>query len=548
MKKRIERDTLGAVEVDATKFWGAQTQRSLENFPIGTETTPEELIQAFVMLKRSAAIANHQLNNLSEEKKDAIIFACDRVLSEDLAEHFPLVVWQTGSGTQTNMNVNEVLAYIGNEFLTDNKQTVQLHPNDDLNHSQSSNDTFPTAMHVAAVLAIENNLLPALREMDDTLKEKAETYQDLVKIGRTHLQDATPITFGQEISGWQQMIETTQAMIKEDLVYLRQLAIGGTAVGTGLNADEDFGELVRSELDDTLKEKAETYQDLVKIGRTHLQDATPITFGQEISGWQQMIETTQAMIKEDLVYLRQLAIGGTAVGTGLNADEDFGELVADALSELTSRDFSSIPNKFYALTSHDQLVRAHGSLKALAADLMKIANDIRWLASGPRAGIGEIDIPTNEPGSSIMPGKVNPTQAEALTMVTVQVMANDTAVGFGASQGNFELNVYKPVIIYNFLQSVRLLADGIRSFNDRCLVGMKPNEEVIAEDLESSLMLVTALNPHIGYDNAAKIAKKAYLEDKTLKQASVELGLLSENEFDRLVDPEKMIGPDLEED
>jgi len=465
MKKRIERDTLGTVEVDATKFWGAQTQRSLENFPIGTETMPEELIQAFVMLKRSAAIANHQLNNLSEEKKDAIIFACDRVLSEDLAEHFPLVVWQTGSGTQTNMNVNEVLAYIGNEFLTDNKQTVQLHPNDDLNHSQSSNDTFPTAMHVAAVLAIENNLLPALREMDDTLKEKAETYQDLVKIGRTHLQDATPITFGQEISGWQQMIETTQAMIKEDLVYLRQLAIGGTAVGTGLNADEDFG-----------------------------------------------------------------------------------ELVADALSELTSRDFSSIPNKFYALTSHDQLVRAHGSLKALAADLMKIANDIRWLASGPRAGIGEIDIPTNEPGSSIMPGKVNPTQAEALTMVTVQVMANDTAVGFGASQGNFELNVYKPVIIYNFLQSVRLLADGIRSFNDRCLVGMKPNEEVIAEDLESSLMLVTALNPHIGYDNAAKIAKKAYLEDKTLKQASVELGLLSENEFDRLVDPEKMIGPDLEED
>src|SRR5690625_1714575 len=311
MKKRIERDTLGAVEVDATKFWGAQTQRSLENFPIGTETMPEELIQAFVMLKRSAAIANHQLNNLSEEKKDAIIFACDRVLSEDLAEHFPLVVWQTGSGTQTNMNVNEVLAYIGNEFLTDNKQTVQLHPNDDLNHSQSSNDTFPTGMHVAAVLAIENNLLPALREMDDTLKEKAETYQDLVKIGRTHLQDATPITVGQEISGSQQMIETTQAMIKEDLVYLRQLAIGGTAVGTGLNADADFG-----------------------------------------------------------------------------------ELVADALSELTGRDFSSIPNKFYALTSHDQLVRAHGSLKALAADLMKIANDIRWLASGPRAGIGGIDIPT----------------------------------------------------------------------------------------------------------------------------------------------------------
>lgn len=462
MKTRTEWDTLGSIEVDQSKYWGAQTQRSLENFPIGNEIMPDQLIQAFVMLKRSAAIANFKLKKLDQIKQEAIIHACNRVLNEDLTEHFPLVVWQTGSGTQTNMNVNEVLAYIGNEFLVEHNHEVRLHPNDDLNHSQSSNDTFPTAMHIAAVLAIETDLLPALAEINLTLKTQIKKYRDLIKVGRTHLQDATPLTFGQEISGWQQMIETIQRMLKEDLVYLRELAIGGTAVGTGLNADPKFG-----------------------------------------------------------------------------------ELVSEALNELTNNQFQSAPNKFYALTSHDQIVRAHGSLKALAADLMKIANDVRWLASGPRAGIGEIEIPINEPGSSIMPGKINPTQAEALTMVTVQVMGNDTTIGIAASQGNFELNVYKPVIIYNFLQSVDLLADGIRSFNERCLVGMKPNEAKMADDLDSSLMLVTALNPHIGYDNATKIAKKAFAENKTLKQACLELGLLTEAEFDELIDPKKMIGENL---
>ena len=458
MKTRTEYDTLGAIEVEQSKFWGAQTQRSLENFPIGTEKMPDQLIRAFVILKRSTAIANYQLKNLTKIKRDAIVSACDHVLEHDLMEHFPLVVWQTGSGTQTNMNVNEVLAYIGNQFLTDNNHDERLHPNDDLNHSQSSNDTFPTAMHIASVLAIETELLPALTEINQTLTE--------------------------------QMLE---------------------------------------------------HRDLIKIGRTHLQDATPITFGQEISGWQHMIEKIEKMLVEDLNYLRELAIGGTAVGTGLNADSKFSELVVHEISQLTNTSFRSAENKFHALTSHDQLVRMHGTLKALAADVMKIANDIRWLASGPRAGIGEIDLPTNEPGSSIMPGKVNPTQAEALTMVAVQVMGNDTTIGFAASQGNFELNVFKPVIILNFLQSVQLLADGIRSFNQRCLIGMKPNKEVMAEDLNASLMLVTALNPHIGYDRASQIAKKAYQENKTLKEACLELGFLTEREFDQLIDPSKMV-------
>lgn len=458
MKTRTEYDTLGAIEVEKTKFWGAQTQRSIENFPIGTEKMPDQLIRAFVILKKSTAIANYQLKKLTKVKKDAIVSACDHVLEHDLMEHFPLVVWQTGSGTQTNMNVNEVLAYIGNQFLADNNHDERLHPNDDINQSQSSNDTFPTAMHIASVLAIETELLPALAEINQTLTE--------------------------------QMLE---------------------------------------------------HRDLIKIGRTHLQDATPITFGQEISGWQHMIEKIEKMLVEDLDYLRELAIGGTAVGTGLNADPKFSELVVNVVSQLTNTPFLSAENKFHALTSHDQLVRAHGTLKALAADLMKIANDIRWLASGPRAGIGEIDLPTNEPGSSIMPGKVNPTQAEALTMVAVQVMGNDTTIGFSASQGNFELNVFKPVIILNFLQSVQLLADGIRSFNQRCLIGMKPNKEVMAEDLNASLMLVTALNPHIGYDRASQIAKKAYQENKTLKEACLELGFLTAKEFDQLIDPSKMV-------
>ena len=458
MKTRTEYDTLGAIEVEQSKFWGAQTQRSLENFPIGTEKMPDQLIRAFVILKRSTAIANYQLKNLTKIKRDAIVSACDHVLEHDLMEHFPLVVWQTGSGTQTNMNVNEVLAYIGNQFLADNNHDERLHPNDDINQSQSSNDTFPTAMHIASVLAIETELLPALAEINQTLTE--------------------------------QMLE---------------------------------------------------HRDLIKIGRTHLQDATPITFGQEISGWQHMIEKIEKMLVEDLDYLRELAIGGTAVGTGLNAEPKFSELVVNVVSQLTNTPFRSAENKFHALTSHDQLVRTHGTLKALAADLMKIANDIRWLASGPRAGIGEIDLPTNEPGSSIMPGKVNPTQAEALTMVAVQVMGNDTTIGFAASQGNFELNVYKPVIILNVLQSIQLLTDGIRSFNQRCLIGMKPNKEVMAEDLNASLMLVTALNPHIGYDRASQIAKKAYQENKTLKEACLELGFLTEREFDQLIDPSKMV-------
>ncbi len=460
MRTRVEHDTLGEVHVDQTKFWGAQTQRSLENFPIGQEMIPERLIYAFVMLKRSAAIVNGRLGRLTEEKVEAIKQACDYVLNqkEQVIEHFPLVVWQTGSGTQTNMNINEVLAYIGNSILKEKNASETLHPNDDLNRSQSSNDTFPTAMHVASVLALEEELLPAMSNMEATLAELSQQYQDLIKIGRTHLQDATPLTFGQEVSGWQHMLEKMKQMILEDLTYLRELAIGGTAVGTGLNADPSFG-----------------YE------------------------------------------------------------------VAVELSNLTETTFCSAANKFHALTSHDQLVRAHGTLKALAADLMKIANDIRWLASGPRAGIGEIELPANEPGSSIMPGKVNPTQAEALTMVTVQVMGNDTTIGIAASQGQFQLNVFKPVIAYNFLQSVRLLSDAMRSFTDRCLIGLKANEEKMTDYLNASLMLVTALTPHLGYEQTAKIVKKAYHEGTTLKQAAIALGMLTASEFDQLVDPKRMI-------
>lgn len=455
MEFRVERDTLGEIKVDATKYWGAQTQRSIENFPIGKETMPTEIIQAFVLLKRSAAIANGSLGILEEKKVRAIVAACDQVLTGRLIEHFPLVVWQTGSGTQTNMNVNEVLAHLANK----QNSGLAVHPNDDVNKSQSSNDTYPTAMHVAAVKMIEDRLLPVLRETEQILAGQVEKYQDLIKIGRTHLQDATPLTLGQEISGWHHMF--------------------------------------------------------VKIIK---------------------------MLTEDITYLRELAIGGTAVGTGINADPTFGDKVAADLSSWTGTRFTSAENKFHALTSHDQLVHTHGTLKALAADVMKMANDVRWLASGPRAGFGELDIPANEPGSSIMPGKVNPTQAEAVTMVATQVMGNDATIGFAASQGNFQLNVFKPVIAYNFIQSVTLLADSIESFTVRCLKGLQPNKEKIANYLADSLMLVTALNPHIGYEKAAIIAKKAHQDGISLKEASVRLEILTAEEFDQLVDPKKMIG------
>jgi fumarate hydratase, class II len=460
MEFRKERDTLGEVLVPSDKYWGAQTQRSKENFPIGNEKMPLEIIEAFAILKKSAAKANEELGLLSKEKADAIVYAADQILEGNLNDHFPLVVWQTGSGTQSNMNVNEVIAHVGNEWLEKNGSEVRLHPNDDVNKSQSSNDTFPTAMHIAAYLKLEDHVLPALRKLKATFEEKAKAYNDIVKIGRTHLQDATPLTLGQEISGWHRMLEKSEAMI---------------------------------------------------IG--------------------------------SLEYVRELALGGTAVGTGLNAHPDFAVKVAEYISSYTNKSFITAPNKFHALTSHDELVYAHGALKALAADLMKIANDVRWLASGPRCGIGEITIPANEPGSSIMPGKVNPTQSESVTMVAVQVMGNDAAIGFAASQGNFELNVFKPVIAYNFLQSSQLLADVMVSFNDRCAVGIEPNKEKIEEYLNDSLMLVTALNPHIGYENAAKIAKNAYAKNTSLKESAVELGILTAEEFEKLVDPKQMTHP-----
>lgn len=462
MEYRIERDTLGEMKVPADKLWGAQTQRSYENFPIGTEKMPMDVIRAFAMLKKGAALANRRLNNLEPEKAEAIAQAADEILDGKWDAHFPLVVWQTGSGTQSNMNVNEVIAARANQILEAKGSELHVHPNDDVNRSQSSNDTFPTALHVAAVIAVEDQLLPSV----DKLKQ----------------------TFAKQV--------------------------------------EDF-------------------QDIIKTGRTHLQDATPLTLGQEISGWHRMLEKDENMIKESVQYMKELAIGGTAVGTGLNAHPKFGDYVAEELSRMTGKGFTSAKNKFHALTSHDEIVHAHGALKALAADMMKIANDVRWLASGPRCGIGEITIPANEPGSSIMPGKVNPTQSEAVTMVAVQVMGNDAAIGFAASQGNFELNVFKPVIIYNFLQSTRLLADSIVSFNDRAAVGIEPNRDVIDHYLNQSLMLVTALNPHIGYENAAKIAKLAFAENITLKEAAVKTGLLTAEEFDRLVRPENMIQPNV---
>lgn len=454
MEYRIERDSMGEMQVPADRYWAAQTQRSYQNFKIGGEIMPREITHAFGILKKAAAIANFNLGKLEEEKKNVIMQACDEVIAGKLNDHFPLVVWQTGSGTQSNMNANEVIANRGNEIYG----TKLLHPNDHINMSQSSNDTFPTAMHIAAVIGIEDRLFPAMDAFIETLKR------------------------------------------------------------------------IESENDD-----------VVKSGRTHLQDATPIKFSQEVSGWRNMIEKTKGMLEAALPGLKELALGGTAVGTGLNAPKTFGPEVAKVVSELTGKHFVSAENKFHALTSKDELVFAHGALKALAADLMKIANDVRWLASGPRCGLGEIHIPENEPGSSIMPGKVNPTQCESMTMVAVQVIANDVAVGMAASQGNFELNVFMPVCIYNFLQSVRLLADGIRSFNDNCVSGITANRDKMKHNLYNSLMLVTALNPYIGYDNAAKTAKKAYKENISLKEACVQLGFLTAEKFDEVFKPEQMV-------
>ena len=458
MDYRIEHDSMGEVKVPSNKYWGAQTQRSCENFPIGVgiETMPREITHAFGILKKAAAMANHSLRpeKMTDEKLTAITQACDEVISGSLDDHFPLVVWQTGSGTQSNMNANEVIANRGNEIAG----KKLLHPNDDINMSQSSNDTFPTAMHIAAVAAIEDNIFPAL--------------------------DLLIATF--------------------------------------------------------LRLEAEN-EGIVKSGRTHLQDATPISFSQEISGWRSSLQKDRKLLELSLPELKKLALGGTAVGTGLNAPKGFDTAVAEAVSQLTGKEFKTESNKFHALTSKDELVFSHGGLKALACDLMKIANDIRWLASGPRDGLGEIFIPENEPGSSIMPGKVNPTQCEAVTMVAVQVMGNDTAVGIAASQGNFELNVFMPVCIYNFLQSARLLSEAMVSFNSNCVTGIRANREKMEHNLHNSLMLVTALNPYIGYENAAKTAKKAYAENISLKEACVSLGFLTAERFDEVFHPEQMI-------
>ena len=458
MEFRVERDTMGEVKVPYDKYWGAQTERSRNNFKIGNEKMPIEVIHAFAYVKQAAAKVNYKLGDLSEAKRDAVVKICDEILEGALDEHFPLVVWQTGSGTQSNMNVNEVVANKGNEWLKDNGYNEMLHPNDDVNKAQSSNDTFPTAMHIAAYMEVANKLIPAIKGLRDTFKAKQAEFWDVVKIGRTHLQDATPITLGQEISGWRAMLDKSLAMIEESSQKLLNLALGGTAVGTGINTKPEF----------------------------------PVKAAEQIA--------------------------------------------AD-----TGHPFQTSDNKFHALTSHDEIVYVHGALKALAADLMKIANDVRWLASGPRSGIGEISIPENEPGSSIMPGKVNPTQCEAITMIATQIVGNDATIGFAASQGNFELNVFKPVIAYNFLQSVKLLTEGILSFNQNCAVGIKSNEEKIQQNVERSLMLVTALNPHIGYEKAAKIAKLAFKEQSTLKEAALKLGFLTEEEFDAWVVPANMV-------
>ena len=458
MEYRTEHDSMGEVKVPADRLWAAQTQRSHENFKIGVdiETMPREITHAFGILKKAAALANAELKpeKMTAEKLEAISKACDEVISGELNSHFPLVVWQTGSGTQSNMNANEVIANRANQIAGQKL----VHPNDDINMSQSSNDTFPTAMHISAVIAIEDKLLPAIELLISTFKK--------------------------------------------------------------LEADNEG---------------------IVKSGRTHLQDATPIKFSQEISGWRSSLERDVELLKIALRPLYELALGGTAVGTGLNAPKGFSELVADKVAHLTGKPFKTAVNKFHALTSKDEIVFAHGAIKATACDMMKIANDVRWLASGPRDGLGEIHIPENEPGSSIMPGKVNPTQCEAVTMVAVQVMGNDVAVSTAASQGNFELNVFMPVTAYNFLQSARLLAESIVSFNNNCAVGITANKEKMHHNLHNSLMLVTALNPYIGYENAAKTAKKAYKDNISLREACVQLGFLTEEKFDEVFHPEQMV-------
>ena len=466
MDYRIEHDSMGEVMVPAEKYWGAQTQRSHENFPIGVgiETMPREITYAFGILKQAAARANHALKpeKMTEAKCGVITKAAAEVADGALNEHFPLVVWQTGSGTQSNMNANEVIANRANELAGERL----CHPNDDVNMSQSSNDTFPTALHIAAVLSLEDRLLPAAEELVETFKELEAMHEGVVKSGRTHLQDAVPIAFSQEISGWRASLERDCEMIRLSLKPLYELALGGTAVGTGLNAPEGFAEKAAAEI----------------------------------------------------------------------ASKAAAEIAA-----LTGRPFVTAANKLHALSSRDELVFAHGAVKALAADMMKIANDVRWLASGPRCGLGEITIPANEPGSSIMPGKVNPTQCEQVTMVAVQVMGNDTAVGFAASQGNFELNVFLPVIAYNFLQSTRLLSESIRAFNANCAVGIRADREKMRHNLYNSLMLVTALNPYIGYENAAKTAKLAFKENISLKEACIKLGFLTPEHFDEVFHPEQMI-------
>ena len=461
MAKRIETDSMGEIEVPASRYYGAQTARSLIHFDIGWETMPREIIRGMGILKKAAACVNTELGLLSSDIKDLIVKAAEEVIDGKLDDHFPLRVWQTGSGTQSNMNTNEVIANRGIEIAGGQLGSKKpVHPNDHVNMGQSSNDTFPTAMHIAAVERIHDHLLPELTKLHDAMKKKRDKFKDIIKIGRTHLMDATPLTLEQEFSG-----------------YVQQLENG--------------------------------------------------------------IERVNGCLPR----LSQIALGGTAVGTGLNSHRDFSVKVADKIAELTGRTFVTAPNKFESLAAHDAVVEASGALKTLACSLMKIANDIRWLGSGPRCGIGELVLPANEPGSSIMPGKVNPTQSEAMTMVAAQVIGNDTTIAVGGSSGNFELNVFKPVMIYNLLQSIRLLADACRSFNEHCVAGIEPDKAQVEAHLRNSLMLVTALNPHIGYDNAAKVAKKAYQENTTLKEAAVALNLLTEEEFDEKVRPEKMTGP-----
>ncbi|GMA97494.1 class II fumarate hydratase [Pelosinus sp. IPA-1] len=460
MEYRIEKDSMGEIKVPADKLWGAQTQRSFENFRIGIEKMPYELVGVFAILKKAAALVNEKLGVLDTKRSQAIVKACDEVLAGKLDGNFPLAVWQTGSGTQFNMNINEVLAHRATQLLAEEKEPLIVHPNDHVNKSQSSNDIFPTAIHVAGVTLVIDKLLPAIASLKETLDQKSKEYSEIIKIGRTHLMDATPLTMGQEISGWVRMLERNEEMLT-----------------IGIN------------------------------------------------------------------FMRDLAMGGTAVGTGINSPMNFGELVAAEITKLTGKEFRTAPNKFHALTSKDEVVVVHGMMKALAADLMKIANDVRWLASGPRCGIGEIKIPENEPGSSIMPAKVNPTQSEALTMIVAQVFGNDTTISFAASQGNFQLNVFMPVIVYNFLQSIRLLSDGMNSFNVNCAVGIQANTEIIDFYLHQSLILITGLVPLIGYDKAAQIAKSAVKEGITLKESALATGWVSEAQYEEYMNPAILVKP-----